>query len=88
MVEYTCPRCGKGDFPKLAKLRIHLERKNPCRIKPKRESEIPNLEILPLPTQIYVPIGNLIQLDDTPSSPIQNIFSDNVFSNLPQNDTE
>ncbi|CAG8703385.1 9465_t:CDS:2, partial [Ambispora leptoticha] len=28
-------------------------------IKPKRESEIPNLEILPLPTQTYVPFDNM-----------------------------
>src|SRR6185369_4085116 len=42
MVVHTCNRCGK-EFPKLAKLRIHLGRKNPCKLKlqnPTPESEV------------------------------------------------
>ena len=82
MVIHTCDRCGK-DFPKLAKLRIHLERKNPCKLNIPLQQ---NSAIDQIPIQTHVPIGNLIQLDDIPLLSIQS--SDNVFSNLPQNDTE
>ena len=41
MVIHTCDRCGK-DFPKLAKLRIYLERKNSCKL------NIPNSITTPL----------------------------------------
>ncbi|CAG8507956.1 4758_t:CDS:1, partial [Racocetra persica] len=49
-------------------------------------SQKPNIEISPLSTQTYVPVGDLIQLDNALLSPIQNIFSDKVSLNLPQND--
>ncbi|CAG8830286.1 35217_t:CDS:1, partial [Racocetra persica] len=81
--------CGK-DFPKLAKLRIHLERKNLCKLNipnsitntkcPALQTPLQqNLAINQIPIQTHVLIGDLIQLDNTPSSPIQNI---------PKNDTE
>ncbi|CAG8502763.1 22496_t:CDS:2 [Cetraspora pellucida] len=66
MVVYTCNRCGKN-FPKLAKLPSTPLLQNPTTNQ--------------IPTQTYVPVGDLIQLDGTPSSPIQNIFSDN-FNNI------
>src|SRR6185312_3854400 len=70
----------------------HLNRKFPC-----KSSNTQNPIVAPIPlqqnsatdqilTQTYIPVGDLIQLDDTPSSPIQS--SDNISSNLPQNDTE
>src|SRR6185312_535107 len=79
----------------------HLNRKFPC-----KSSNTQNPIVAPIPlqqnsatdqilTQTYIPVGDLIQLDDTPSSPIQS--SDNVSSrklsfesltHLPQNDTE
>ncbi|CAG8793649.1 26053_t:CDS:1, partial [Racocetra persica] len=34
------------------------------------------------------PVSDLIQLDDASLLPTQNISSDNIFSNLPQNDIE
>ncbi|CAG8813265.1 16186_t:CDS:2, partial [Cetraspora pellucida] len=65
--------CGK-DFPKLAKLRIHLKRKNPCKLNIPNSITIllqQNLATDQIPTQTYIPVGNLIQLNNTPSSPIQ-----------------
>src|SRR6185369_7536966 len=53
MVVHTCNRCGK-EFPKLAKLRIHLGRKNPCKAKlqnPTPESEVIH-ELAPEPNQL------------------------------------
>ncbi|CAG8475523.1 11073_t:CDS:2, partial [Scutellospora calospora] len=73
MVVHTCNRYGKN-FLKLAKLPPTPLLQNPTTNQ--------------IPTQTYVLVGDLIQLDGTPSSPIQNIFSNNVSSNLPQNDTE
>ena len=97
MVIHTCDRCGK-DFPKLAKLRIYLEQKNPCKLNIPNSITTPlqqNLATDQISIQTYVPIGNLIQLDDIPLLSIQS--SDNAslrkhsfefLTYLSQNDTE
>ena len=65
MVVHTCNRCRK-DFPKLAKLRIHLEQKNLC-----KPSNTQNPIVAPTPLlqnsaidqiliQNHVPVDNLI----------------------------
>ncbi|CAG8850317.1 14930_t:CDS:1, partial [Racocetra persica] len=74
------------------KLRIHLERKNPCKPSNAQNPIVAPTPLLQnpatnqIPTQTYITVGDLIQLDGTPSSPIQS--SDNISSNLSQNDTE
>jgi len=71
-----CPRCGKNDFKKTRDRDAHLNRKFPC-----KSSNTQNPIVAPIPlqqnsatdqilTQTYIPVGDLIQLDDTPSSPI------------------
>ncbi|CAG8718424.1 3051_t:CDS:1, partial [Racocetra persica] len=85
--------CGKDDFKKTRDRDAHLNRKFSCILKILNPITTPivllqNPATNQIPTQTYVPVDDLIQLDSTPSSSIQNISSDNVSSNLPQNDTE
>ncbi|RIB00420.1 hypothetical protein C2G38_2234367, partial [Gigaspora rosea] len=76
-----CPRCGKNDFKKTRDRDTHLNRKFPC-----KPSNTQNLIIAPIPLQqnsatdqisiqTHVLVGDLIQLDNIPSLPIQS--SDN-----------
>ncbi|CAG8492072.1 6627_t:CDS:2 [Scutellospora calospora] len=97
-----CPRCGKDNFKKTRDRDAHLNRKFPCKpsniqnpiVAPDTKYPASQTPLLQNPTtnqistQTYISVGDLIQLDDTLSSPIQNISSDNVSSNLPQNDIE
>ena len=96
-----CPRCGKNDFKKTRNRDAHINRKFPCKpsntqnlivapgCKASPTSQTPlqqNSATDQILIQTHVPVGDLIQLDNILSLPIQSL--DNVSSNLPQNYTE
>ncbi|CAG8833112.1 17030_t:CDS:2, partial [Cetraspora pellucida] len=94
--------CGKDDFKKTRDRDAYLNHKFLCKpsniqnpiVAPDTKCLASQTLLLQNPatnqisTQTYVPVDDLIQLDDTLLSPIQNISSDNVSSNLPQNNIE
>ncbi|CAG8593812.1 15440_t:CDS:2, partial [Acaulospora morrowiae] len=62
MVIHTCNRCGH-EFKKLAKLRIHLKRKNPCR---QQNLSNQNTASLPNPEIEYLDALGLLQNNGAP----------------------